>query len=129
MKKIKVKRSSQITYRLLPERFCTYCGAKGIYEDDVEDYYSGNGEFCFHCGENRPMGIRDQTTLPRFLANEPTVIDRIEWESEVTEFEHLFENHMRNVAAMMVEDALKPVPNVTWDGGIIPIVYGPKRDE
>jgi hypothetical protein len=110
LKKVKVKRSAQTTYTLLPERFCTYCGAVGIYEDDMDDYYQGNGTFCFRCSEARPLTLRDAGSLPKLLAGEAVVVDRVEWETEEDELTVAFENYMHKVAASMVEAMLEDGP-------------------
>lgn len=33
-----------------PETFCPNCGNKGLWDDQMDDYYAGSGYWCLACG-------------------------------------------------------------------------------
>ncbi len=111
-KNIPVKRSIQTTYTHLPDRFCTHCGAKGIYEDDCNDYYVGCGWFCFHCNDQRPHQFYDADTLDLCVNGQATVVDFKQWTEMQSECDILMTDMMRNVcdsfARSLYGDGTKP---------------------
>lgn len=62
-------------YTYMSSRYCTYCGIKGIYGDDRQDYFTDTGEYCFKCGNTPHELYNAEYVLPKFAACESVVID------------------------------------------------------
>lgn len=96
MEMIEVKRHRQTTYYYLPDRYCTFCGTKGIYECYL---YDEDPVFCFACEVHQPAELNDPDhSLPLFAARAEKVVDRKEWtelmSKRVHEFDKIIEDKM-----------------------------------
>ena len=74
----------------MPDRFCTYCGAKGIYNQEHDYTYETH---CMACDKGPARLYDADSSLPKLLAGESQVIDfkeDIRYE-EITEQHHELE--------------------------------------
>jgi hypothetical protein len=100
MEFVERRRVQQTKYTYLQDRFCTHCGARGIYEDEAsEDWfdwgYSGAALFCFHCEQGPKPDLHNvDECLAGFRAGAPTVVDREEWTEQVSPFQIEMEDSM-----------------------------------
>ena len=80
----------------LSDRYCTYCGGKGVYEPG-DDW--GDSVYCFHCEAQQPYDIYDpDRTLPALKRGDAEVVDfkeDIKYE-EISELSYKFELDINN---------------------------------
>lgn len=78
-----IKRTLHQVFTHLPDRYCSHCGAKGVYESSKEyNYDDAERLLCFHepCDRALPNQVYDADhTLPRLARGEAEVVDYREW--------------------------------------------------
>lgn len=78
-----IKRTLHQVFIRLPDRYCSHCGAKGVYESSKEyNYDDAERLLCFHepCDRGLPNEVYDADhTLPRLARGEAEVVDHREW--------------------------------------------------
>lgn len=47
------------TFIECPEMFCPGCGNKGLWDDQMDDYYQGSGYWCLKCNSISHIGTME----------------------------------------------------------------------
>lgn len=106
-----VRMVQQTVYTLLTDRFCTYCGSKGIYEERDHD---GADTYCTSC-DRLPDDLNNHDdTLAALRRGDPEVIDRLEWNEELTDSEYAIHQAMQNLTRSMGRDLYGDSPWTTY---------------
>lgn len=89
-------------YTYLPDRYCTHCGIKGIYEDDCDDFYTGCNEYCIECDEGKVIDrLHDPTALAKIKNRDATIVDAVTCTEEISPLSLELEKNMAELSRLL----------------------------